>query len=110
LYITSEGDNPLHKPQLTPYMMTTQELKSLSIEELRELNSKVINAINLKKKEMAMDIKFAINVGDVVKVDHPKLDGIDLVVEKIKRTKAILSIANVGNPERFNVPLSMIKA
>jgi transcription antitermination factor NusG len=90
--------------------MTTQELNNLSIEELRQLNNRVVRTINRKKQDLAMEIKDTLSVGDIVKVNHHKLSGINMVVEQVKRTKAILAISGVGNPERFNVPISLIQS
>jgi hypothetical protein len=52
-------------------------------------------------------MKRALSVGMRVKVNHPKLMGRELVVNKINRTKATLGI--VGGFGSYNVPLSMIE-
>jgi hypothetical protein len=52
-------------------------------------------------------MKRALSVGMRVKVNHPKLAGKELVVNKINRTKATLGI--VGGFGSYNVPLSMIE-
>lgn len=87
-------------------MMTYQELNSLSIEELRNLNSKVVEIIKMKRSVQAMDIKEELYIGANVSVNHPKLQGKQLRVEKINRTKAVLKVLNgVGS---YTVPMSMI--
>ena len=87
--------------------MTYQELNQLSIEELRMLNKKVVEVIKMKRSESAMDIKEQLYVGANVSVNHPKMKGKQLRVEKINRTKAVLKVLNgVGS---YNVPLSMIE-
>ena len=89
--------------------MTTQQLNNLSIEELRQLNNRVVRTINRKKQDLAMEIKDTLGIGDTVRVNHPKYSGIEFRVQRVKRTNAILSIAGVSNPERFDVPMSMIE-
>ena len=87
--------------------MTYSELNSLTIEELRALNSKVVEVIKMKRNEVALDIKDELRVGMNVSVNHPKLAGKQLVVEKINRTKAALKVLNGFGS--YNVPLSMIQ-
>ena len=86
--------------------MTYQELNQMTIEELRGLNNKLLEVIKMKKSELALDVKETLYVGANVSVNHPKLSGKQLRVEKINRTKAKLKVLNgVGT---WNVPLSMI--
>ena len=86
--------------------MTYQELNQLSIEELRSLNTKVVEVIKMKRSVQAMDIKDELYLGANVSVNHPKLQGKQLRVEKINRTKAVLKVLNgVG---QYTVPMSMI--
>ena len=87
--------------------MTYQELNQLNIEQLRALNSKVVEVIKMKRNESAMDIKEQLYVGANVSVNHPKMKGKQLRVEKINRTKAKLKVLNGGGV--WNVPLSMIE-
>jgi len=89
--------------------MTTQELNNLSIEELRQLNNRVVRTINLKKQQKALDMKDTIGIGDTVRVNHPKYSGVEFRVQRVKRTKAVLSFTDVSNPQRFDVPMSMIE-
>jgi hypothetical protein len=86
--------------------MTYSELNSLSIEQLRSLNSKVVEVIKLKRKEVALEKKDELRIGMTVSVNHPKLAGKQLVVEKINRTKAVLKLLNGFGG--YTVPLSMI--
>ena len=86
--------------------MTYSELNQLTLEELRNLNSKVVEVIKLKRSEKAMGIKEELYIGANVSVNHPKLMGKQLRVEKINRTKAVLKVLNgVGS---YTVPMSMI--
>lgn len=86
--------------------MNYSELTKLSIEELRSLNSKVVEVIKMKKSETAHNIKQSLYVGANVNVNHPKLSGKQLRVEKINRTKAVLKVLNGYGT--YTVPMNMI--
>lgn len=87
--------------------MTYSELAKMTIEELRNLNSMVVETIKSKKSVLALEKKDELYVGANVKVNHPKLAGKQLVIEKINRTKAVVKVLNgLGG---YNVPLSMIE-
>ena len=92
--------------------MTYSELKNLSLEELRELNSKVVEVIKIKRSEVAWDIKNELYIGANVSVNHPKLSGKQCRVKKINRTKAVIEVLNenvsYGSVNSYNVPLSML--
>ena len=91
--------------------MTYSELNSLSIEELRVLNKKVVEVIKLKRNEVALDVKDSLYIGANVSVNHPKLSGKQCRVTKINRTKAVVEVLNgpsYGRVSSYNVPLSMI--
>lgn len=87
--------------------MNYSELKNLSIDELRQLNSKVIELIKIKRSEDAWEVKQSLYVGANVSVNHPKLSGKQCRVEKINRTKAVIKVLNGYGS--YNVPLSMIQ-
>jgi hypothetical protein len=87
--------------------MNYAELTQMSLEDLRMLNQRVIEVIKMKRRITALDVKEGLYVGATVKVNHPKLMGKELRVEKINRTKASLSLLNgVGF---YNVPLGMVE-
>jgi hypothetical protein len=86
--------------------MTYSELSKLSIEELRNLNSMVIETIKSKKSLLALETKDSLYVGAVVSVDHPKMAGHELRINKINRTKAVCEMIN--GKGSYNVPLTMI--
>ena len=87
--------------------MTYSELSTMTIAELRTLNSMVVETIKSKKSLLALEKKDELYVGANVKVNHPKLAGKQLVIEKINRTKAVVKVLNgLGG---YNVPLSMIE-
>lgn len=87
--------------------MTYSELAKMTIEELRNLNSMVVETIKSKKSVLALEKKDELYVGANVKVNHPKLAGKQLVIEKINRTKAVVKVLNGFGG--YNVPLSMIE-
>jgi hypothetical protein len=86
--------------------MTYSELSKLSIEELRNLNSMVIETIKSKKSLLALETKDSLYVGAMVSVDHPKMAGHELKITKINRTKAVCEMVN--GKGSYNVPLTMI--
>jgi hypothetical protein len=77
-----------------------------SIEELRMLNETIINTIKYKRTLEASVKKVGLSVGMMVRVNHPKLAGQELSVNKISRTKATLSIKS---GKCFIVPISLIE-
>ena len=85
--------------------MNISQLSSLSISELRSLNVAVIDMIKLKRNMESTLKKVGLSVGMKVKVNHPKLAGKELFVNKINRTKATLSLNSGGV---FIVPISLI--
>ena len=87
--------------------MNYAELNQMSIEDLRMLNQRVVEVIKMKRRVTALDVKEGLYVGATVKVNHPKLMGKELRVEKINRAKASLSLLN--GFARYNVPLGMIE-
>ena len=86
--------------------MTYSELSKLSIEDLRNLNSMVIETIKSKKSLLALETKDSLYVGAMVSVDHRKLAGHELKITKINRTKAVCEMIN--GTGSYNVPLNMI--
>lgn len=86
--------------------MNISQLSSLSISELRSLNVAVIDMIKLKRNMESTLKKVGLSVGMKVKVNHPRLAGKDLIVNKISRTKATLSL-NGG--AFYTVPISLIE-
>ena len=90
-----------------PKIMTYSELNRMSVEELRKLNQMVCDVIKDKRRELAYEVKDELRVGMNVSVNHPKLSGKQLVVEKINRTKAVLKLINGFGG--YTVPLSMIQ-
>jgi hypothetical protein len=84
--------------------MTQLELNQLTLEQLGKLNKLVVDTIKTKRKNLIA--QFELNIGDKVKVNHPKLQGKSLIVKKVKRTTATLQIE--GGFVSYNVPITMI--
>ena len=80
----------------------------MSLEELRNLNSLVVEVMNSKRAMVSYEKKQELRVGMNVKVNHPKLMGKQLRVEKVNRTKASLKVLS-GGFGSYNVPLTMIE-
>jgi hypothetical protein len=87
--------------------MNISNLSSLSLSELRSLNEAVVNMIKFKRATEASLKKVGLSVGMKVRVNHPKLYGRELVVNKINRTKATLGV--IGGFGSYNVPITMIE-
>jgi len=85
--------------------MTQAQLNQLTLEQLSALNKLVVDTIKLKRKQLIA--QFELNIGDKVKVNHPKLQGKSLIVKKVKRTTATLQVE--GAFASYNVPISMIQ-
>lgn len=78
---------------------------NLSTEELRKLNSFVVDTIKLKRKMDGAVIKQQLSVGMAVMVDHPSHKNSTFTVDSIRRTKATI-VDSRGR--RLNAPLSML--
>lgn len=85
--------------------MTQAQLNNLTLEQLSALNKLVVDTIKLKRKQLIA--QFELNIGDKVKVNHPKLQGKSLIVKKVKRTTATLQVE--GAFASYNVPITMIE-
>jgi len=94
--------NPLKKEN-----MNYSQLSKLSVEELRSINEMVISLIKQKRTIQSLEKKVGLQVGMKVRVNHPKLQGRELEVTKINRTKANLRV--VGGFASYNVPVSLIE-
>ncbi len=86
-------------------MITQDQLNQLTLEQLRTVNELVVKTIKLKRKQLIA--QFELNIGDKVKVNHPKLAGKKLIVKEVKRVKALLQVE--GTRTTYNVPISMIE-
>lgn len=87
--------------------MNYSELKKMSIEELRALNAQVVSMIRMRKYEAAYEVKQDLYLGANVKVNHPKLFGIQCRVEKINKTRIVVKVLNGFG--MYTVPMSMVE-
>ena len=86
--------------------MNYSELSKLSVAELRNINQIVVELIKQKRTIESLQKKVGLKIGMTVKVNHPKLVGKELFVNKISRTKATLSVKSGAC---YNVPISLIQ-
>jgi hypothetical protein len=86
--------------------MTNNELNSMTLEQLRALNERVVTAIKAKRYVAAAETKSKIYLGANVKVSHPRLSGKQCRVEEVNRTRCVVSVLN--GTGRCSVPLSMV--
>ena len=96
----------------TNRVMNISELSKLSVLELREINEIVVGLIKQKRTIESLQKKVSLQIGMAVIVNHPKLLGKQLKIEKINRTKAVLSVTNgpsYGRIASYTVPVSLIE-
>jgi hypothetical protein len=86
--------------------MNYSQLSKLSVEELRNINKLVVDLIKQKRTIQSLEKKVGLQVGMAVRVNHPKLAGKELSVNKINRTKATLSVRSGAC---YIVPISLIE-
>lgn len=86
--------------------MNYSELSKLSVEELRNINRLVVDLIKQKRTIESLEKKIGLQVGMKVKVNHPKLRGVELFINKINRTKATVSVKSGAS---YIVPISLIE-
>ena len=86
--------------------MNYSELSKLSVEELRNINKLVVDLIKQKRTIQSLEKKVGLQVGMTVRVNHPKLAGKELSVNKINRTKATVSVKSGAC---YIVPISLIE-
>ena len=86
--------------------MNISNLSSLSLSELRSLNEAVVSMIKHKRAMESAVKKVGLSVGMTVRVNHPKLAGVELSINKINRTKATVS---VKSGRTYIVPISLIE-
>jgi hypothetical protein len=87
-------------------------LSNLSTEELREANSFVVELLNNKRAQRNLGQKARLSVGMEVELDHDDHRGDKYVVDKINRTRAVISKKDDTSPDymkkRITAPFSMI--
>ena len=78
---------------------------TLTDQELRNINELVIEKLKSNRSIKAVSIKQSLSVGMTVMVDHPSHKSSVFTVEKINRTKIVITDSR---GRRMNAPLSMI--
>ena len=86
--------------------MNYSQLSKLSVDELRNINKLVVDLIKQKRTIESLEKKIGLQVGMKVKVNHPKLSGVELFINKINRTKATVSVKSGAS---YIVPISLIE-
>jgi transcription antitermination factor NusG len=80
----------------------------LTVEEYRILNQLVVRHIKAKRKADSLVKSALLKEGDVVRVNHVKLEGLTGKITKVKRTKAVVRITSTG--QSYDVPMSLIQS
>jgi len=83
-----------------------EQIKELSIEDLRILNKFVIETVNAKKDIESFQVGTKLKVGMTVKVNSSKVADKEFIVQKINRKKAILRLKDTFTD--YDVPFSII--
>jgi hypothetical protein len=86
--------------------MNYSQLSKLSVEELRNINKLVVDLIKQKRTIESLEKKIGLQVGMKVKVNHPKLRGVELFINKINRKMANVSVKSGAS---YIVPISLIE-
>ena len=89
--------------------MDISDLQNLTISELKMLRNECNKEIKLRSDQEAIETKRELFEGMEVKVNHPKVKGKILIVEKVKIKKANLKEKGNTNGQSWNVPISMIE-
>lgn len=89
------------------YGQILEETDNLSLEEMRKLNSSLVDKMKRKSKRNAKETLEKLEVGQIVTVDHEDAEG-EFEVIKINRTRAVLKPAH--DPFRsVTVPAELIQ-
>ena len=84
------------------------QLSTMTTEDLRSLNSAIINQINYRKSVELNRAKSTLYVGAICKVDHPKAYGKTFRVEKINPKNVICKEIN-GSNVKWTITASMLQ-
>jgi hypothetical protein len=81
-------------------------LTQMNLEQLKELNQQVINAIRIKESQSVEVLKSSLLTGSKVKINHKKINPNNVyIVKTIKRKKALVE----GHNASYNVALSLLE-
>lgn len=82
-----------------------QKLEKMDVNQLRTLANLVKDELAKKLKDETKRLKRELRIGDKVKVDHPRLEGVECTLTDIRRTKASIKTDNGLN---YTVPISLL--
>ena len=91
------------------YSQIVKEIQNANLtgQELRNLNSFVVELSKQNRRVQAASIKAQLAVGMEVTIDHPKLAGQTATLTAIRRSKADVRMSNGHN---YTVPISLVRA
>lgn len=96
------------KKQVTNAMTTIENcIGELSYDELASLRSIVNTQLHFKQHTKIHAMKNMLRPGMTCKVNHSRLAGKKFTVNKVNRTKAVLTM--VGTQSSWTVPMSLIE-
>lgn len=87
--------------------ITLDQLSGLSLKELSELNSLVVNVIKSKRGLVGQQKANSLKVNQEIKINHKDHSETIFVIDKINRTKAVCHIKG-SKFKSYNVPLDLI--
>lgn len=87
--------------------MNTTQLESMNLTELRELRQLINEMIGERVADQRYEIRSGLQVHQTVTVNHPKVAGVDFIVEKVNRKNA--KLRRVDNNVRYNVSITLIQ-
>jgi len=87
--------------------MNTAQLESMNLTELRYLRQLINEMIGERVADQRYEIRSGLQVNQTVTVNHPKVVGVDFIVEKVNRKNA--KLRRVDNNVRYNVSITLIQ-
>lgn len=81
-----------------------EKVNSLDLQELRELNERVVERIKLLNRAKASQKISKLEEGMTVEVNHEKLHGLHGTIQKIKRTKVLVKYGT----KVYDVPAELV--
>ncbi len=87
--------------------ITYETLVAMSIVELRDLNTMVVEVIKLKKDLMGREKVRSLSVGDEFKINHQKHIGDIFITEKINKKRIVGKNKKTGLS--YNIPFEMVE-
>ena len=81
---------------------------NLSVEDLQIVNQLVVRKIKSQRRAQSITAGASLSVGDVVRINHPKLEGLTAKITKIKQTKC--DIVVTSTKDRYTVPMAIVQS